>query len=61
LRNPSGIRRFSAERKSLEVKCNFQGLDAMIMREWRGRLPQDRGDDYFEYLKVTGLPEYVLA
>jgi hypothetical protein len=33
----------------------------MIMREWRGRLPQDRGDDYFEYLKVTGLPEYVLA
>jgi heme-degrading monooxygenase HmoA len=30
----------------------------MIMREWRGRLPHDRVDDYFRYLKVTGLPEY---
>lgn len=30
----------------------------MIMREWRGRLPQDKVDDYLEYLKLTGLSEY---
>lgn len=28
------------------------------MREWRGRLPRDRVDDYLAYLRVTGLPEY---
>lgn len=30
----------------------------MIMREWRGRLPRDKVDDYLGYLKVTGLSEY---
>lgn len=30
----------------------------MIMREWRGRLPSDKVDDYLEYLGVTGLSEY---
>jgi heme-degrading monooxygenase HmoA len=30
----------------------------MIMREWRGRLPHHKVEDYLDYLKVTGLPEY---
>lgn len=30
----------------------------MIMREWRGRLPHEKVDEYFEYLKVTGLADY---
>jgi heme-degrading monooxygenase HmoA len=30
----------------------------MIMREWRGRLPHDKVENYFKYLKMTGIPEY---
>jgi heme-degrading monooxygenase HmoA len=30
----------------------------MIMREWRGRLPRNRTDEYLRYLRVTGLSEY---
>jgi len=30
----------------------------MIMREWRGRLPHDKVDEYLQYLRVTGLNEY---
>jgi heme-degrading monooxygenase HmoA len=30
----------------------------MILREWRGRLPHDKVDEYFEYLKITGMAEY---
>jgi heme-degrading monooxygenase HmoA len=29
----------------------------MIARIWRGRTPSSRADEYFEYLKKTGLPE----
>ncbi len=30
----------------------------MIARIWHGTVPADRGDEYYEYLKKTGLPEY---
>ncbi len=30
----------------------------MIARTWRGRVAADRGDEYFEYLKETGIKEY---
>jgi len=29
----------------------------MIARTWRGRTPAGRADEYFEYLKKTGLQE----
>jgi len=31
----------------------------MIARVWRGVTPASKGDEYLEYLKATGLGEYV--
>lgn len=30
----------------------------MIARIWRGRTPSSKSDEYFEYLKKTGLSDY---
>ena len=30
----------------------------MIMREWRGGLPHDKVEAYFDYLRQTGLADY---
>jgi heme-degrading monooxygenase HmoA len=30
----------------------------MIMRQWRGRVPRDKSEDYLSYLQATGLEEY---
>ncbi len=30
----------------------------MIARIWRGRTPASKSDEYFEYLKKTGLSDY---
>ncbi len=30
----------------------------MIARTWRGRVAENRGDEYFGYLKETGVKEY---
>lgn len=30
----------------------------MIARTWKGRVPADKADAYYEYLQRTGLPDY---
>ena len=30
----------------------------MIMRQWRGRVPREKSEDYLSYLQATGLEEY---
>ena len=30
----------------------------MIMRQWRGRVPRDKAEQYLSYLQETGLEEY---
>lgn len=30
----------------------------MIMRQWRGRVPSEKAEDYLSYLQATGLREY---
>lgn len=30
----------------------------MIARQWHGRVPAERADEYYEYLLRTGLPDY---
>jgi len=30
----------------------------MIMRQWRGRVPREKTEDYLTYLQATGLEEY---
>jgi len=33
----------------------------MIARMWHGALPESKAEDYLEYLKKTGLPDYLSA
>lgn len=30
----------------------------MIARTWQGRVPASKADEYYEFLKRTGLPDY---
>ena len=30
----------------------------MIMRQWRGRVPREKAEEYLSYLQATGLEEY---
>jgi heme-degrading monooxygenase HmoA len=30
----------------------------MIMRQWRGRVPREKAEEYLTYLQATGLEEY---
>jgi hypothetical protein len=38
--------------------CEGRGEMAMIARVWRGVTPAARADEYAEYLRATGIPEY---
>lgn len=34
------------------------GARHMIMREWRGRVPQDKADDYEAFLHTSGIADF---